>query len=564
VALRGAIRSAIGSEAGSAYGTARWDDAVRHLYGELDAGWATANVSGTDITYIIDDRGELLFAKRASGVTDPPLRQVAPKALAALLARLPRTRASALARRNGVGMLGLYRDRPALFGAMPIVPLRGQARLPSESLRFLVYVDVIDQTFLSRWSQDYGLRGLRFGRARNADWMQTELREANGASIGYLSWIPARPGLQALKDILPYLVPLAAFLLLLAGALTTILRRQTRILVRVNEEQRLLALEADTLRVQAEASLAEAKTARDSAERAAERERRERERRTTEVKAAAQETGRALHASLANLIRRLAELADRLDTCADRSVNAVRIQADHAGNAGRRGEEAGRVLEEIVAAACSMTEAAGAIRVEADRTHGAVLLAAARSDHAAQANQGLLRHVDMVAAAATAIKSVATQTNLLALNAAIEAARGTNDNRGFVQVAKEVKGLAQDTRTSTTTIETRIDAIVAATRASVEAGAAIEQQLTEVRAAAAITAGTALQQEEASANIQARVSDLRETAHGVVSSLGAIARSFGSLSEEAELVRSVSREVREGVQALQLALDQTVETLLST
>ena len=98
------------------------------------------------------------------------------------------------------------------------------------------------------------------------------------------------------------------------------------------------------------------------------------------------------------------------------------------------------------------------------------------------------------------IQEIAAQTNLLALNATIEAARAGEAGKGFAVVAAEVKQLARQTAEATEDIRARVQRIQGSAASSLQAIAAIREQVTAVaQASSGIAAAVTEQQQGASA-----------------------------------------------------------------
>ena len=562
-AITAGVDEMLATKRTSAVNTARWDDAVAHLYGRLDQAWAFSNLSGSDILYVIDARGRTLFARRSDNSIDPPMRLVAPAATAQLLRQLPHDRAGAAREQTGVAAIGLYRGQPAAFGAMPVTPLQGKARVPSDALRYLVYVTPIDREVLAKWSMRFGMNPITLDATPGTRGMAHALRDAGGRPIAWFNWQPKRPGRTALTNIAPTLLAAVAALAALFILLVRRLRSQEQALVARNAQQAALVAESERLRGQAEQALEAAERSRRLADEAAERAMREREQHAQELRGAAHEAGRALRSTLASTLPDLVKLADRLDQGTDVAAASTRIQAQHAEDVVRRTTESVRSLEHISQNTDRMAVASASIDGETAKTRAAVSTATDSSSAAAEANASLLHHVTTIEEATALIAGVAEQTNLLALNATIEAARAHGQSAGFAVIAREIKTLSQDTQSSAKVINQRVTSVQQAVQDSVGVSRRIDVQLRQIQDYIATAADAAAEQAAASGGIRSSVAAAREQVVAVDAAIGQISGAITELAANAQSSREISQQMRGRVQQLRHDLDVVIEELLS-
>jgi methyl-accepting chemotaxis protein len=148
------------------------------------------------------------------------------------------------------------------------------------------------------------------------------------------------------------------------------------------------------------------------------------------------------------------------------------------------------------------------------------------------------------------ISDIASQTNLLALNATIEAARAGDAGKGFAVVASEVKGLADQTAKSTTTINVSIAKMQASTQQAAGEISGIEQTISEVDAIAAAIAGAVTQQEATTSEIARNIHEVSQNTSEVTSNINGVTNAARESSQGAMQVLSAASDLAQQSEAL--------------
>ncbi|HWU49470.1 MAG TPA: methyl-accepting chemotaxis protein [Asticcacaulis sp.] len=148
------------------------------------------------------------------------------------------------------------------------------------------------------------------------------------------------------------------------------------------------------------------------------------------------------------------------------------------------------------------------------------------------------------------ISDIASQTNLLALNATIEAARAGDAGKGFAVVASEVKGLADQTAKSTTTINVSIAKMQASTQQAAGEISGIEQTISEVDAIAAAIAGAVTQQEATTSEIARNIHEVSLNTSEVTSNINGVTNAARASSQGAMQVLSAASDLAQQSEAL--------------
>ena len=266
--------------------------------------------------------------------------------------------------------------------------------------------------------------------------------------------------------------------------------------------------------------------------------------------------GRMFQRQVKQISGTAADKAKQMLSRADETATSAKGMLGKTSEVASAAEQSALAMREAAQTAAGLIRAIEDARNEVETAAGVATKAGDQAAKAVATSEALSEHVATIEEILGLIRDIAGQTNLLALNATIEAARAGDAGRGFAVVAQEVKSLANQTSKATDDIASKITAITAATRETVESNASIRATVGDVQASAdrireamelqaqTVTTITAAVDETALAadSMSSTIASIRGETEQVASSIGKVKADFDDFTAQIEDFSRASSE----------------------
>ena len=571
VALRQTVRHVIDAKLEemrrASYLTSHWNEGAIRLYGNLDKNWALYNIT-SDATirrysYVVDAKGETLFACRWDKTPAPLLRDSAPEAVTQLLAKLPKTQAEETRFRNGVGVIAQYRGRPAFVTASVLVPEDEAPRAALHYYRYLMNVEFLDRHTIDKWSRQFLVDGLAWSATppTGSTLDAIPLDSGGDVKLGYLTWKRPFPGTDSVTRLVPLLSGVVICFLALTVAVAWAMLRSQMLQIASRREARRQARTARSAQDRAEAALAQAEESQERLRQLAQAQAEEQAAHQQALRAAARGIADEIDGLSSILAGQLQDAARGLEQGAIATLSSVRTQDIRVRDIRTRSREASAQLQTIMATVRTIGQSLAQVSAETMANRSLIETSADRSCAAYEATDAMRSQVAAIGEAATAITGLTTRTRMLALNATIEAAKAGEAGAGFAVVAGEVKALATQTDQLNRSIHQRLAAIMDGARSTSDLSDGLRTALTELSQASLQTFQVVNEQCAATQQVQAASTGIDGYADIVGESIDDLGTMFNQVSTQANETRSRAETVLTASDQLQESLRNLVSKL---
>lgn len=215
------------------------------------------------------------------------------------------------------------------------------------------------------------------------------------------------------------------------------------------------------------------------------------------------------------------------------AYESTKVLAGDADSVKRQGQDANKILNELVAGQQAMVDNINVVHVKTK-----------------EANESAKRISEVV----ELITELASETNLLSLNASIEAARAGEAGRGFAVVAENIKKLAEQTTDSATDIDAIVQELELRSEETVEKTDAVkdivERQEKEIRHTVDIVH-----------SVISNINHLIERVEDIVNNIQQIDQSKESVVDVIQNLSAVSEENAAATQETNASTVVTLETM---
>lgn len=235
--------------------------------------------------------------------------------------------------------------------------------------------------------------------------------------------------------------------------------------------------------------------------------------------------------------------------------------AGEASSASSASEAASTNVQTVASASEELSASIQEIRRQVQSTTEIVRSATQAAMQTNTKIEGLAEAAQRIGDVVNLISAIAEQTNLLALNATIEAARAGEAGRGFAVVASEVKELATQTAKATEEIEGQITEVQAATKDAVTAIAGITETMSQVDEYTGTIAAAVEQQGAATNEISGNVQDAAQGTQEVAQTIITISEKAQVTSSSAGQVLNASTDVNARTTDLRETVDRFLKAV---